>query len=131
MTIQKKNKLETDDVLLVLREIIANPQMTQRDLSARLGLSLGKVNFLIKALIEKGLIKADNFKNSKNKIAYLYCLTPKGIEEKAEITYRFLKRKLAEYEKLEEEIRQLEKEVDLLEISVADREDALPDVKID
>ena len=121
MTNHRKNRLETDDVLLMLREINANPRMTQRDLSARLGLSLGKVNFLIKALIEKGLIKAENFKNSRNKMAYLYCLTPQGIEQKADITYRFLKRKLTEYEKLEEEIRQLEKEVDLLDMSVADR----------
>ncbi len=111
MAIQKKTKLETDELLVLLREIGGNPQVTQRELSARLGLSLGKINFLIKALIEKGFIKADNFKNSKNKMAYLYCLTPSGIEEKAKITYLFLKQKVAEYEKLEEEIRQLEKEV--------------------
>ena len=121
MTNSKKNRLETDDVLSVLREINSNPQLTQRDLSVRLGFSLGKVNFLIKALIEKGFIKAGNFKNSKNKMAYLYCLTPKGIEQKADITYRFLKRKITEYGKLQQEIRQLEKEVDLLDIPDADR----------
>lgn len=122
MANHKKNRMETDDVLLVLREINANPRMTQRDLSARLGLSLGKVNFLIKALIEKGLIKAENFKNSRNKMAYLYCLTPKGIEQKADITYRFLKRKITEYEKLQQEIHELKQEVDLLDLTVADRE---------
>ena len=97
-------------MLKLLRAISENPQMTQRDLSSRLGLSLGKINFLVNAMIDKGFIKADNFKNSNNKIAYLYCLTPRGIEEKAKITYRFLNSKLAEYKKLEEEIRQLEQE---------------------
>ena len=62
-------------------------------------------------MVDKGFIKADNFKNSKNKIAYLYYLTPKGFEEKTKITYRYMKRKMAEYEKLEEEIQQLQKEV--------------------
>lgn len=106
---------------MLMRAIDANPQMTQRELSTRLGLSLGKINFLVRAMVEKGFIKADNFKNSKNKIAYLYCLTPKGIEEKAKITYRFLKWKVVEYEKLEQEIQQLKKEVDLWDISIADR----------
>lgn len=96
---------------MLLREIGANPKITQRELSSRLGFSLGKINFLIRALIEKGFLKADNFKNSNNKSAYWYCLTPSGIEEKAKITYCFLKRKEAEYEKLKAEIRQLEKEV--------------------
>lgn len=108
---QKKSQLETEESLMLMRVIDENPQVTQRELSANLGMSLGKINFLIKAMVVKGFIKADNFKNSKNKIAYLYCLTPKGIEEKAKITYRFLKWKVAEYEKLEQEIRQLQKEV--------------------
>ena len=110
-TAQKKSKTENEEVLMLLREIGANPRITQRELSARMGLSLGKINFLINALVKKGLIKAKNFKNSRNKIAYLYCLTPRGIEEKAKITYRFLKIKMADYEKLEEEIRQLKQEV--------------------
>lgn len=116
METRKKTKSETDEFLMLLREIGANPQVTQRELSSHLGLSLGKINFLIKALIEKGFIKADNFKNSKNKIAYLYGLTPSGIEEKARITYRFLKRKTKEYERLAEEIHQLEKEVNSRQI---------------
>ena len=118
---QHKTKLEIKESLMLMRAIDANPQMTQRELSTRLGLSLGKINFQVRAMVEKGFIKADNFKNSKNKIAYLYCLTPKGIEEKAKITYRFLKWKVVEYEKLEQEIRQLKKEVDLWDISIADR----------
>lgn len=108
---QRKMKLETEESLMVLREIGAEPQLTQRELSLRLGFSLGKINFLIKAMVEKGLIKVENFKNSKNKSAYLYVLTPVGIEEKAKTTYRFLKRKIEEYEKLEIEIKQLKREV--------------------
>jgi MarR family. len=125
MAIQQRSKLETEESLMLLREIDANPQLTQRELSSRLGLSLGKINFLIKALIEKGFIKAGNFKTSKNKIAYLYFLTPSGIEEKAKITYRFLKRKMKEYEKLEEEIQQLKKEVGFSDISAEGRENIL------
>jgi EPS-associated MarR family transcriptional regulator len=108
---QHKTKLEIKESLMLMRAIDANPQITQRELSNRLGLSLGKINFLVRAMVEKGFIKADNFKNSKNKIAYLYYLTPKGFEEKTKITYRYMKRKMAEYEKLEEEIRQLQNEV--------------------
>jgi EPS-associated MarR family transcriptional regulator len=111
-----KIDLETEEALSVLREIDAEPEMTQRTLSSRLGLSLGKINFLVKALIEKGLIKAENFKNSKNKSAYLYSLTPYGLEEKAKATYHFLKRKIEEYERLEVEIKQLKKEADVVDI---------------
>lgn len=118
MTTEKKKRIESEEMLILMRVINENPQMTQRDLSSRMGLSLGKINFLIKSLIEKGFIKADNFKNSNNKISYLYLLTPAGIEEKTRITYRFLKRKMEEYEKLENEIRHLKKEVDLLDNSV-------------
>jgi len=120
MTAEKKKRIETEEMLILMRVINENPQMTQRDLSSRLGLSLGKINFLIKSLIEKGFIKADNFKNSNNKISYLYLLTPAGIEEKTKITYRFLKRKMEEYEKLENEIRHFKKEVDLLDNSVSE-----------
>ena len=111
MTLSNKHDLESEEILKVLREITQTPEMTQRELSSRLGISLGKVNFLVNALIQKGLIKAHNFKNSNNKKAYLYYLTPAGLEEKAKITYRFLKRKIKEYELLEEQIRLLEKEV--------------------
>ena len=111
MTLSNKHDLESEEILKVLREITHTPEMTQRELSSRLGISLGKVNFLVNALIQKGLLKAHNFKNSNNKKAYLYYLTPAGLEEKAKITYRFLKRKIKEYEQLEEQIRLLEKEV--------------------
>ena len=111
MTLSNKHDLESEEILKVLREITLTPEMTQRELSSRLGISLGKVNFLVNALIQKGLIKAHNFKNSNNKKAYLYYLTPAGLEEKAKITYRFLIRTMKEYERLEEQIRQLRKEV--------------------
>ena len=111
MTLSNKHDLESEEILKVLREITQTPEMTQRELSSRLGISLGKVNFLVNALIQKGLIKAHNFKNSNNKKVYLYYLTPTGLEEKAKITYRFLKRKMKEYEQLEEQIRLLKKEV--------------------
>lgn len=105
-------KTEREEVLKILREIKENPEMTQRELSSRLGVSLGKVNFLLKALIQKGFIKADNFKNADNRIVYLYLLTPRGIQEKARITYHFLRQKMKEYNRLEAEIRQLAAEIE-------------------
>ncbi|MGV8058373.1 MAG: MarR family EPS-associated transcriptional regulator [Smithellaceae bacterium] len=118
-------KLETEESLMVLREIDANSHLTQRELSSRLGLSLGKINFLMKAMIEKGLIKAENFKKSSNKRAYLYLLTPMGIEDKAKKTYQFLSRKMEEYEKLEIEIKQLKKEAGYSDLPTEDRNDNL------
>ncbi|UTW00161.1 MarR family EPS-associated transcriptional regulator [Marinomonas rhizomae] len=95
----------------ILKELQQDPNISQRELAKRLDISLGKANFCLKALIEKGLIKAENFKNSTNKIGYLYLLTPKGIEEKVSLTQRFLQRKLKEHEALEKEIEQLRQEV--------------------
>ncbi|MGO2233612.1 MarR family EPS-associated transcriptional regulator [Marinomonas sp. UCMA 3892] len=95
----------------ILKELQQDPDISQRELAKRLDISLGKANFCLKALIEKGLIKAENFKNSTNKIGYLYLLTPKGIEEKVSLTQRFLQRKLKEHEVLEKEIEQLRQEV--------------------
>jgi len=91
-------------------------------LSHKLGISLGKVNFLLNALIRKGFVKAHNFKNSYNKKAYLYMLTPHGLEEKAKVTYRFFKRKLEEYERLESEIRELREEIQDLGITAEGEE---------
>src|SRR5674476_1520315 len=91
----------------LLKLLEAQPQLSQRQLAQELGVSLGKVNFCLKALIEKGLLKATNFLNNKNKLAYMYLLTPSGIEEKASITLRFLKYKIQEYEALRAEIEEL------------------------
>jgi EPS-associated MarR family transcriptional regulator len=97
--------------LRVLRILESNPEITQREMAARLGVSLGKANYCLKALADKGWIKAKNFKNNNHKAAYAYLLTPRGIEEKTRITLAFLKRKMAEYEILKEEIEQLHQEV--------------------
>jgi len=96
----------------ILKLIENNPSISQRELAQHLGISLGKVNFCLKALIEIGLLKATNFRNNKNKLAYMYLLTPRGIEEKANITVRFLKCKIAEFEALKLEIESLRKEAD-------------------
>ncbi len=95
----------------VLKALNENAEMSQRDLAKQMDLSLGKINFVVKALMKKGMIKARNFKNSKNKIAYFYQLTPNGIEKKANLTMKFLARKMKEYDELKREIRALEKEV--------------------
>ena len=92
------------DKFKVLREIGKNPESSQRELSQSLGLSLGKINYCIKALRLKGLIKMNNFKKNKNKLGYAYLLTPKGIAEKTELTINFMKRKMKEYEELKKEI---------------------------
>ena len=97
--------------LRVLRVLQAHPQMTQRELAEALGVSLGKTNFCIKALFEKGLIKLHNFQNNRHKLAYSYLLTPTGIAEKSAITARFLARKMAEYEQLKVEIASLQHEI--------------------
>jgi len=95
----------------VLKLLDDNPELTQRQLAKTLGISLGKVNYCLKALIAKGVIKAGNFKNSQNKKAYAYFLTPKGVEDKARVTAEFLKVKLAEHRALQAEIEQLRQEV--------------------
>ena len=98
--------------LKVLRYLEGHPDVTQRELAAALGISLGKTNYCMKALVSKGMVKARNFRNSANKRAYLYILTPKGIETKASISARFLRRKVEEYEALRIEIEQLKTEVE-------------------
>ncbi len=96
----------------LIRLLEANPEMSQRDVARELGISLGKTNYCLRALTQKGLIKAANFKNSQNRIAYMYLLTPRGIEEKAKLTLRFLQIKMREYETLRVEIKQLQREVE-------------------
>jgi EPS-associated MarR family transcriptional regulator len=109
-------KMLTDEYRYkILKLIETNPAISQRELAKELGISLGKTNFCMKALIEKGLLKASNFRNSKNKLAYIYFLTPKGIEEKASVMARFLKWKMHEYEMLQVEIEQLRGELSEIE----------------
>ena len=92
------------DNLDILRKIKNKPQSTQRDLAKDLGLSLGKINYCLKALKAKGLIKIKNFSKNPNKLNYIYILTPKGISEKTKLTLAFMKRKMKEYEELKTEL---------------------------
>lgn len=101
--------------LQLLRQLESEPHLNQRNLAGRLGLSLGKANYCLRALVRKGLIKARNFRRSDNKLAYAYLLTPSGMQEKARLTISFLKRKQQEYEQLQVEIAHLKAEVAALE----------------
>jgi EPS-associated MarR family transcriptional regulator len=105
------SNLQEENHLKVMRLLVEDPRMSQRELAAALGMSLGKTNYCIKALMVKGLIKVNNFRSHKNKLAYAYLLTPQGIAEKANLTAEFLRRKLDEYERLKDEIQMLKREV--------------------
>ncbi len=93
------------DTFEILRKIEKNPKATQRQIASELSFSLGKINYCLKALKKKGLVKISNFSKSENKIKYMYVLTPKGLAEKSKITMRFLKEKMREYEELKKEIQ--------------------------
>ena len=95
----------------LLKLLDEQPHLTQRELAKNMGVSLGKANYCLRALIEVGIIKVNNFKNAANKAAYLYTLTPRGIDEKTKVTHRFLKRKIAEYESILLEIDELRADV--------------------
>jgi EPS-associated MarR family transcriptional regulator len=97
--------------LAVLRVLENNPSTTQRELSRALGLSLGKTHYLLHALLDKGLVKAQNFRRSGNKLAYAYLLTPSGIRHRAALTRRFLQQKEAEFEELQRTLAQLRSEL--------------------
>ena len=96
----------------LLKTLAEEPNLSQRVLAKRLGVSLGKVNFCLNALIAKGCLKADNFRNSDNKLAYAYMLTPRGVEQKAHLTLEFLQIKVEEYERLRTEIAQMTREAE-------------------
>jgi EPS-associated MarR family transcriptional regulator len=101
--------------LQLLRQLELDPNLNQRNLAGRLGLSLGRANYCLRALVKKGLVKIDNFKRSDNKLAYSYLLTPSGLQEKTRLTVAFLRRKQLEYEQLQAEIVRLKAEVAALE----------------
>lgn len=96
----------------LLKTLENSPSLSQRDLAKRLGISLGKVNFCLNALVEKGCVKVNNFRNNRNKLAYAYVLTPRGIQERARMTAHFLKHKMQEYEQLRAEIEELQREAE-------------------
>jgi EPS-associated MarR family transcriptional regulator len=97
----------------LMRLLEARPELSQRDIARELGISLGKANYCLQALIRRGLVKVGNFTNSHNKAAYMYLLTPRGIERKATLAVRFLKEKMREYEALRVEIEQMRREAGL------------------
>ena len=99
-----KSTKNNQDQLNVMRKIGQNPNLNQRDLAEELGFSLGKLNYCLKELKIKGFIKMNNFKKSKNKMKYIYVLTPGGIAEKTKLTVNFMKRKMQEYDELKREI---------------------------
>ena len=103
----KKRKNYSEEELEILRKIEENPNLTQRQIAEHLGLSLGKINYLIKALISKGFLMIGNFKRSDNKLGYLYLLTPEGVETKKKLTILFLQRKSEEFDKLKKEMEQI------------------------
>lgn len=112
MTDSKNKQKDNESNLAVMRYLENKDAIGQRELSQNLGISLGKINFILKALIKKGIVKARNFKNNKNKSAYAYYLTPEGFNEKARMTVKFFKRKNDEYNQLKTELDQLKHEID-------------------
>ena len=96
---------DQEDHFDVLRKIQKNPESTQRELAEELGFSLGKLNYCLKALQSKGLIKIENFKKNPNKLNYFYVLTPKGIAQKTKLTLNYMKRKMIEYDELKKELK--------------------------
>lgn len=106
----RQAKLQEDTYFRVMRILQENPDLTQRELAEKLGISVGGLNYCLAALMDKGLVKMKNFANSKNKFGYVYVLTPTGMAEKASITHRFLRRKMDEYEALKAEIEALKNE---------------------
>ncbi len=106
--------MEDEITYRLLKSIEENPTQSQRELSRSLGVSLGKLNYCLKALVDKGWVKVRNFKDNPNKAKYLYLLTPSGVEAKTRVTVQFLKRKMDEYERIKEEIERLRRETDAL-----------------
>lgn len=118
---EKSDIFNSEAAFHIIKELEANPQATQRHLSRKLSISLGKINFFINALIDKGIIEAENFKNAKNKLAYMYLLTPKGIKTKFMLTRKFFIWKTQEYNKLKRELAVLKKESASWEGMIPDR----------
>jgi len=106
-----ETKFSQDVEYYLLREIASRSEFTQLELAGKIGISVGKVNYVLSGLIQKGFVKMENFKQSKSKKGYLYLLTTKGINEKKIITLNFIRRKMKEYESLEQEIGQARKEI--------------------
>jgi len=109
LNINMKNDKDNIDEFNILRKIQNNPEVSQRELARDLGFSLGKINYCLLALKNKGLIKIDNFKKNKNKLNYFYILTPKGLVEKTNLTLKFMKLKMQEFDELQNELKKEKK----------------------
>jgi EPS-associated MarR family transcriptional regulator len=109
--VSRQSRIQEDTYFRVMRLLQEHPDMSQRDLADKVGISLGALNYCLKALMEKGFVKLDNFQNSKHKLKYAYILTPAGMAQKMAMTGRFLKRKMVEYEALKAEIEALRREI--------------------
>jgi EPS-associated MarR family transcriptional regulator len=107
----RQAQIQEDTYFRVMRILQENPDLTQRELAEKLGVSVGGLNYCLKALMDKGWVKMQNFQNSKNKFKYVYLLTPQGIAERVALTSRFLDRKMQEYEALKAEIESLHQDV--------------------
>jgi EPS-associated MarR family transcriptional regulator len=107
----RQAQIQEDTYFRVMRILQENPDLTQRELAEKLGVSVGGLNYCLKALMDKGWVKMQNFQNSKNKFKYVYLLTPQGIAERVALTSRFLDRKVQEYEALKSEIESLHQDV--------------------
>jgi len=116
----RQSQLQEDTYFRVMRLLEINSELTQRELAKELGISLGGLNYCLKALVEKGWVKIHNFSRSNNKLGYIYLLTPAGVLEKASLTNRFLQRKMSEYEDLKREIKLLKRETKDSSVVVAD-----------
>ena len=127
------NNLYEQEIRYKLLTLLAiEPNLSQREMARRMGISLGKTNYVLTELANKGIIKIKRFKSAVNKIPYTYMLTPDGLEEKAKITLTFLKRKLSEYEEIKRQIKEIAKEVEkdeTIDIPVTDTLKALAKVQ--
>ena len=111
------NKNDEQEIRYRLFKLLDDdPNLTQRQMAEKMGISLGKFNYCLKELVKKGFVKIDRFTSSDNKAAYMYILTPHGVEQKAKITVNFLKRKMNEYERIKQDIEEIRKEVEKLQI---------------
>ena len=117
----RQAKIQEDTHFRIMRILQDNPDLTQRELADKLGMSVGGLNYCLNALIDQGFVKMANFSKSKNKFKYVYLLTPQGIAEKVALTSRFLKRKMDEYEALKAEIEALKREIPEDEKSILGR----------
>lgn len=121
--------LDNEISLNLLKLLQDEPELTQREMNQKMGVSLGKINYCISALVQKGMIKVERFKKAKKKSAYMYRLTPEGFEEFASLTVSFLKVRIAEYDKIKTEIRLLSDQINKIDPDLRNDPDLINDLK--